>query len=89
VRKTISFRLRAIDSDLEEATKDIDQRTLSEMCRNGLRLMLGIKTTKIHQTVERPIMPQKEEKERAIEKPRTEQSISMPLVIGNGGLKRK
>ena len=54
--KTISFRLRKIDSDLEKAISAVDSEQLAELCRNGLRLMLGIKTVKTTQVVEKTIV---------------------------------
>ena len=54
--KTISFRLRKIDSDLEKAISEMDSEQLADTCRNGLRIMLGIKTVKTTQVVEKTIV---------------------------------
>lgn len=63
-RKGISFRLRAdMDADLIEATKDMEASGLSDLCRNGLRLMLGIRKTKQVEVRERAlILPEEKEK---------------------------
>lgn len=53
---TFSFRLRKIDADLEAAIQNIDANAISDMCRDGLRLILGIKTTKRVEVTERPIL---------------------------------
>lgn len=54
--KTISFRLRKIDSDLEKAISEISPDQVAELARTGLRVMLGITTTKTTQVVERAII---------------------------------
>lgn len=54
-RDRITFRLRNVDEDLREAIKGIDASRLSELTRDGLRLILGIKTTKRVEITERPI----------------------------------
>ena len=55
MKKAISFRLRAIDDDLMQAIQNIESDVLSDLCRDGLRYMLGINTTK-HVTVqEKPL----------------------------------
>lgn len=54
--KTISFRLRKIDSDLEKAIEGMESEKLADACRNGLRVMLGITTTRTTQTVEKAIV---------------------------------
>ncbi|WP_201319119.1 hypothetical protein [Paenibacillus sp. EPM92] len=51
----ISFRLRKVDGDLLEATKDLSSDRISDLARDGLRLILGIKTTKRVEVTERPI----------------------------------
>ncbi|HYK57359.1 MAG TPA: hypothetical protein VEV15_12900 [Flavisolibacter sp.] len=54
--KTISFRLRKIDSDLEKAIAGMEKEQIADACRNGLRVMLGITTTRMTQTVEKAIV---------------------------------
>ncbi|CAM4096327.1 hypothetical protein L1N85_10605 [Paenibacillus alkaliterrae] len=50
----ISFRLRKeLDDDLIEL--DIPQEDLPDLCRNGLRLMLGIRTNKQVEVREQPL----------------------------------
>ena len=63
----ISFRLRKeLDDDLIEL--DIPQEDLPDLCRNGLRLMLGIRTHKQTEVKEQPLeIPA--EKERKLPKP--------------------
>jgi len=60
----ISFRLRKeLDADL--IGQNIAEEDLPDLCRNGLRLMLGIRTSKQVEVKERPLtMPAaKEQKE--------------------------
>lgn len=52
----ISFRIRKIDADLAQAIDGIDSDTLSELCRDGLRLVLGIRTTKRVEVTERTLV---------------------------------
>lgn len=54
--KTLTFRLRQIDADLAQAIETIDNSTLSDLCRDGLRMVLGIKTTRRVEVTERPIV---------------------------------
>lgn len=55
-RDKIEARLRKDrDEDLRKATAGIGSGELSEMVRDGLRYMLGIKTKKAIQVVEQPI----------------------------------
>lgn len=54
-RERVSFRLRKVDADLREATAGLAQEVLSELARDGLRLILGIRTTKRVEVAERPI----------------------------------
>lgn len=57
-REGVRFRFRKnLDNDLKEATKNIGEGELSELCRNGLRLMLGIRTTRLLEVTERQIVP--------------------------------
>jgi hypothetical protein len=53
---TFSFRLRKIDADLEAAISSIDASALSDLCRDGLRMALGLTKTKRVEVVERPLM---------------------------------
>jgi hypothetical protein len=47
---TLRFRKR-LDDDLKEAVRNLEDVILSDLVRDGLRLMLGIRTTKkIHVT---------------------------------------
>lgn len=55
-REKVEARLRkGKDDDLRQATASIDGGELSEIIRDGLRLMLGIRTKKTVQVVEQPI----------------------------------
>lgn len=54
----VAFRLRKeLDADLIEATEHLTEGELSELSRDGLRLMLGIKTSKQVEVVEKIITP--------------------------------
>lgn len=55
MKKAISFRLRAIDDDLIQAIQNIESDALSDLCRDGLRYMLGIDKTKQMVVEEKPI----------------------------------
>lgn len=58
MKTPISFRLRnEIDADLINAIEKIDRKKLNNLCRDGLRLMLGIQTTKTTVLVEKPLAP--------------------------------
>lgn len=57
-RDRVSFRLRQVDEDLRAATKGLPADKLSDLARDGLRLILGIRTTKSAriEITERPII---------------------------------
>lgn len=58
MNKPISFRLRGeLDADLINAIEKLDRKKLNNLCRDGLRLMLGIQTTKTTVVVEKPLTP--------------------------------
>lgn len=72
MKTLISFRLRKdLDDDLIQI--DIPAEELAELCRNGLRLMLGIRTTKLVEVKERPL----------IVPAAAEQKLSKPKVFTN------
>lgn len=48
---TLRFR-KKLDDDLKEAIKNLEDGVLSSLVRDGLRLMLGIRTTKTLQVIE-------------------------------------
>lgn len=52
---TFSFRLRKIDADLEAAMNGMDTNAISDLCRDGLRIVLGLRTTKRIEVTERPL----------------------------------
>jgi hypothetical protein len=57
VKSVITFRLRKeLDADL--IALGIDENSLPDLCRNGLRLMLGIQTAKQVEVKEKPIVIQ-------------------------------
>lgn len=71
----ISFRLRKdLDADLIDLVDTIDRKKLNNLCRDGLRIMLGIRTTKTATVTERPLIvpdqspqtPQAETKSKVI-----------------------
>lgn len=56
-REKIEARLRKWhDDDLREATAGIESGVLSELVRDGLRIMLGIRTKKQVEIKERPLL---------------------------------
>jgi hypothetical protein len=55
-RDRISFRLRSVDGDLRQATKGLTGDKLSDLARDGLRLILGIRTTRRVELTERTIV---------------------------------
>ena len=55
MKKAISFRLRQIDDDLIQAIQNIESDALSDLCRDGLRYMLGLNTTKYITVQEKPL----------------------------------
>lgn len=63
----ISFRLRKdLDADLINVVETMDKKTVNRMCRDGLRLMLGIKTTRVTAVQEQPLtIPVQEKKDPA------------------------
>ncbi|TYP67387.1 hypothetical protein [Paenibacillus methanolicus] len=57
VRKKLEARLRdGRDEDLKEATAGLSSGVLSEMVRDGMRLMLGIRTKMTTEIKERPLI---------------------------------
>ena len=56
MRKAISFRLRKIDDDLASAIENMGSDELSNLCRDGLRYMLGLNTTKQIVVEEKPLV---------------------------------
>lgn len=58
MKTPISFRLRHdIDADLISAVEKLDRKKLNSLCRDGLRYMLGIQTTKTTVVIEKPLTP--------------------------------
>lgn len=56
-RSIISFRLRKVDDDLRQAVANIGNDDLSALARDGLRYMLGLRTTKTVHVRTEPIKP--------------------------------
>lgn len=55
-KRFIGFRLRKeFDEDLVDALKAMDGKEVSELCRTGLRMALGIRTERVQTIQERPI----------------------------------
>lgn len=70
MKTPISFRLRKdVDADLIAAVAGVDSRRIAELARDGLRLMLGIRTTRYATVVEKPL-------EKPLEKPSEKPSSS-------------
>lgn len=52
----VDFRFRKeVDADLIKATAHLSKQDISQLCKDGLRLMLGIRTTKKTIIAEQPI----------------------------------
>lgn len=65
MKPVITFRLRKeLDADL--IALGVDENSLPDLCRNGLRLMLGIQTAKQVEVNERPIIPQPEQRQKPV-----------------------
>ncbi|GMK49131.1 hypothetical protein PghCCS26_62610 [Paenibacillus glycanilyticus] len=86
MKKHISFRLRKeLDADL--IGMEINEDELPDLCRNGLRLMLGIRTVKSMEIQERPLFipapAQHQEPTRAHggQKEKTTQPQTRPVVF--------
>jgi hypothetical protein len=62
-----SVRFRKMDDDLKEAIKLLDAGAISELARNGLRLMLGIRTAKQVEVKEKQIVLPAEQTMRTIQ----------------------
>lgn len=74
MKTLISFRLRKeLDEDLIKL--NIPEDEIADVCRNGLRLMLGIRMTKQIEVKEKPIVTlaatdrQSEQKEKTVQIP--------------------
>jgi len=74
MKTPISFRLRKdLDADLIAAIEKIDKTALKVLCRDGLRLMLGIRTTRTMEFQERPLsIPQPSEQRLVTKQERAE-----------------
>lgn len=82
----ISFRLRKqIDADLIAQLDQMERDKIAELCRDGLRLMLGIRTTKQTHIVERPIIAPEHPQE--VKGTTVTRSMNKPLV--GGGIRHK
>lgn len=55
IQDRVQFRLRTVDNDLREAIEGMPGERIAELARDGLRLILGIRTTKRLEVAERPI----------------------------------
>ena len=56
----VDFRLRKeLDADLIRATSHLNKGDLNQLCKDGLRLMLGICTTRKSMITEQPILQPK------------------------------
>jgi hypothetical protein len=80
----IAFRLRKeLDADL--IALGIDENSLPDLCRDGLRLMLGIKTSKRVEVKEKPIITSSEPK--PLRHPQ-KSSSSAPILPGKPAIFR-
>lgn len=62
----ISFRLRKdLDADIINAVEALDKKTVNRLCRDGLRIMLGIRTTRVRAVQEHPLQLPEEVREHA------------------------
>lgn len=84
MKTPISFRLRKdLDADLIAAIEKLDKTALKALCRDGLRLMLGIRTTRTMELQERPLdLPQSLEQQRPVQKERVEVASSTAVSTG-------
>lgn len=64
MKTLITFRLRK-DLDADLIGVDVSEKELVELCRNGLRLMLGIKTAPSVTVVQKPIQSSVVESKKA------------------------
>lgn len=64
IHDRIQFRLRSVDADLREAVKGLPTQKISELARDGLRLILGIRTTKRVEVTEKPIIQHRQQEEQ-------------------------
>lgn len=69
IHERIQFRLRNIDSDLREAVQGLSNDQISQLARDGLRLILGIRTTKRVEVTEKPIVEHRPKEEMIRSKP--------------------
>ncbi|MEF3311393.1 hypothetical protein PV433_21160 [Paenibacillus sp. GYB004] len=74
---TFSFRLRKVDTDLAKAIDSIDASALSDLCRDGLRLILGLTTTKRLEVTERPLV-RPDQQNRVVESARSKPVVFIP-----------
>lgn len=52
----ISFRLRKdLDADLIDAVETLNKKDVNRLCREGLRVMLGIRSTRVNVVQEHPL----------------------------------
>jgi hypothetical protein len=79
-RTFFQFRLREVDADLKAAIDGMNGEQLANMARDGLRLMLGIRTTKRVQVVDVPI------NSADVQRTEPQQAPKVNSVIGNQGL---
>lgn len=79
MKTPISFRLRKdVDADLIAAVAGVDSRRIAELARDGLRLMLGIRTTRYATVVEKPL---EKPSEKPSERPSSEISVRTSTAI--------
>lgn len=53
----ISFRFRKeLDDDIIEAIADMERQDITELCKKGLRIMLGIRMERTFQVAEKPLV---------------------------------
>lgn len=79
MKKFIAFRLRKeLDADL--IALGIEENMLPELCRNGLRLMLGIQTAKQVEVKEKQIIPLSEPKPQQPQRATTGQTMRRTLA---------
>lgn len=56
MKTPISFRLRKyVDDDIAQHLAKVNEKEIADLCRNGLRLMLGIRTARQVEITERPL----------------------------------
>ena len=88
LKKAISFRLRKIDEDLIQAIQGIETEMLSNLCRDGLRYMLGLNTTKQVTVQEKPLTRLTQNQNQSLSSNQLKPSVFRPGISNRSDTKR-